>query len=50
MTFPRETIIDLCAWINHRETFIHLKENRKIPKRENNGKIYTEQNTELIID
>ena len=32
MNFPRETIINACAWINHRETFINLKENRKIPK------------------
>ena len=45
MNFPRETIINACAWINHRETFINLKENRKIPKeKKKNGKIYTEQN------
>ena len=45
MNFPRETTIKLCAWINYRETFINLKENRKIPKEKKWKDLYRAKQT-----
>ena len=45
MNFPRETTIKLCAWINYKETFINLKENRKIPKEKKWKDLYRAKQT-----